>query len=171
MSRGSFGNNCIMLGKRRDNCTKGINEFSVADVTTLLMVTVLKESSLSLVQSSELPASILRLYTRWFRRLLDFKVSRYCEGYSFWSVRGPKLKFSWIRTTSILVWAFGNFKHKVLKYSRNCSLYNTLIPNLYIMYIHTVWLSAFLNHCNGEEGIQNFRNLTSVRQRGNWGKL
>ena len=64
VSKGSFGNNCIMLGKRRDNCTKGINEFSVADVTTLLIVTVLKESSLSLVQSSELPASILRLYTR-----------------------------------------------------------------------------------------------------------
>ena len=61
VSKGSFGNNCIMLGKRRDNCTKGINEFSVADVTTLLMVTVLKESSLSLFQSSELPESTLRL--------------------------------------------------------------------------------------------------------------
>ena len=35
---------------------------------------------------------------------LDFKVTRYCEGYSFWS--------------------------KVLKSSRNCSLHNTLIPNL-----------------------------------------
>ena len=45
------------------------------------------------------------------------------------------LKFSWdsqqgrLRTTSILVWAFWNFKCKVLKYSRTC-LHNTLIPNL-----------------------------------------
>ena len=35
-----------------------------------------------------------------------------------------------VRTTSILVRAFGNFKRKFLKYSRNCSLHNTLIPNL-----------------------------------------
>jgi hypothetical protein len=34
-----------------------------------------------------------------------------------------------LRTTSILVRAFWNFKLKVLKYSRNCSLHNTLIPN------------------------------------------
>ena len=33
-----------------------------------------------------------------------------------------------LRTTSILVRAFWNFKLKVLKYSRNCSLHNTLIP-------------------------------------------
>ena len=33
------------------------------------------------------------------------------------------------RTTSILVQAFWNFKRKILKYSRNCSLHNTLIPN------------------------------------------
>ena len=35
-----------------------------------------------------------------------------------------------VRTTSILVRAFWNFKLKVLKYSRNCSFHNTLIPNL-----------------------------------------
>ena len=52
------------------------------------------------------------MYIRRFRIFLDFKVSRYCEGYSFWSVWGP----------SILVRAFWNFKRKVLKYSRNCSL-------------------------------------------------
>ena len=34
-----------------------------------------------------------------------------------------------VRTTSILVRAFWNFKCKVLKYPRNCSLHNTLIPN------------------------------------------
>ena len=45
-----------------------------------------------------------------------------------------KSQFSWdsqlgrLRTTSILVWAFWNFKLKVLKYSKNCSLHNTLIP-------------------------------------------
>ena len=45
-------------------------------------------------------------------------------------------QFSWdsqqgrLRTTSILVWAFWNFECKVLKYSRTCSLHNTLIPNL-----------------------------------------
>ena len=33
-----------------------------------------------------------------------------------------------LRTTSILVRAFWNFKLKVLKYSRSCSLHNTLIP-------------------------------------------
>ena len=33
-----------------------------------------------------------------------------------------------VRTTSILVRAFWNFKLKVLKYTRNCSLHNTLIP-------------------------------------------
>ena len=33
-----------------------------------------------------------------------------------------------VRTTSILVRAFWNFKLKVLKYPRNCSLHNTLIP-------------------------------------------
>ena len=33
-----------------------------------------------------------------------------------------------VRTTSILVRAFWNFKRKVLKYPRNCSLHNTLIP-------------------------------------------
>ena len=33
-----------------------------------------------------------------------------------------------LRTTSILVRAFWNFKLKVLKYSRNCSLQYTLIP-------------------------------------------
>ena len=31
-------------------------------------------------------------------------------------------------TTSILVRAFWNFRHKVLKYSRNCNDHNTLIP-------------------------------------------
>ena len=35
-----------------------------------------------------------------------------------------------VRTTSILVWAFWNFKCQVLKYFRTCSLHNTLIPNL-----------------------------------------
>ena len=33
-----------------------------------------------------------------------------------------------VRTTSILVRAFWNFNLKVLKYSRSCSLHNTLIP-------------------------------------------
>ena len=33
-----------------------------------------------------------------------------------------------LRTTSILVREFWNFKFKVPKYSRNCSLHNTLIP-------------------------------------------
>ena len=55
-----------------------------------------------------------------------------------------KFQFSWdsqqgrLRTTSILVRAFWNFKLKVLKYSKNCSLHNTLIPNLVkpLMYLH-----------------------------------
>ena len=52
-------------------------------------------------------------------------------------------QFSWdsqqgrLRTTSILVRAFWNFKRKFLKYSRNCSLHSTLIPNLVkpLMYV------------------------------------
>ena len=36
-----------------------------------------------------------------------------------------------VRTTSILVRAFWNFKLKVLKYPRNCSLQYTLIPNFW----------------------------------------
>ena len=46
-----------------------------------------------------------------------------------------------VRTSSILVRAFWNFKLKVLKYSRNYSLHNTLIPNflkplMYILHLH-----------------------------------
>ena len=43
-------------------------------------------------------------------------------------------QFSWdsqqgrVRTTSILVRAFWNFKLEVLRYPRNCSLHNNLIP-------------------------------------------
>ena len=29
------------------------------------------------------------MYIRWFRIFLDFKVSRYCEVYSFWGIWGP----------------------------------------------------------------------------------
>ena len=55
---------------------------------------------------------------------LDFKVARCCEGYSFWGyLRILSLKFQKARTKI-------DFKLKVLKYSRNCSLHNTLIPNL-----------------------------------------
>ena len=60
--------------------------------------------------------------SRWFRIFLDIKVSRYCEGWDSQQGRA--------RTTSILVRAFWNFKRKVLKYPRNCSLHNTLISNL-----------------------------------------
>ena len=62
------------------------------------------------------------MYTRWFRIFLDIKVSRYCED----SQQGR------LRTTSILVRAFWNFKLKVLKYSRNCSL-----PNVHHKYMCT----------------------------------
>ena len=56
-------------------------------------------------------------------------VSSYCEGYSFWSIWGPywDSQQGKVRTTSILVRAFWNFKLKVLKYWRNCSFHNTLI--------------------------------------------
>ena len=55
------------------------------------------------------------------------------QGLYIW---GMCAEFSWdsqqgiLRTTSILVRAFWYFKCKVLKYSRTCSLHNTLIPNL-----------------------------------------
>ena len=62
-------------------------------------------------------------------------------------------QFSWdsqpgrVRTTSILVRAFWNFFLKVLKYSRNCSLHNTLIPNLVkpLMYIVCPYRFAVYN--------------------------
>jgi hypothetical protein len=54
----------------------------------------------------------------------------------FFRLQGWLSQLNWdsqqgrLRTTSILVRAIWNFKLKVLKYSRNCSLHNTLIPNL-----------------------------------------
>ena len=96
------------------------------------------------------------MYVRVRHIFLDFKVSSYIEGYSFWVLWDLKFKISegsdqnWscpesaqlavsaklrqlpgqTRTTSIWVQAFGNFKLKVPKYSRNCSLQYTLIPPL-----------------------------------------
>ena len=65
-------------------------------------------------------------------------VSRYCEGYSFLEyLRTLHLKFqkAWTKIEVVLslpCWlsqfSFWNFKLKVLKYSRNYSLHNTLIP-------------------------------------------
>ena len=55
-------------------------------------------------------------------------------------------QFSWdrqlgrLKTNSILVRAFWNFKCKILKYSRTCSLHNTLIPNLVkpLIFMHKI---------------------------------
>ena len=46
-----------------------------------------------------------------------------------------------VRTTSILVQAFWNFKLKVLKYPRNCSLQYTFIPNFWhpLTYMADIW--------------------------------
>ena len=73
---------------------------------------------------------IVKITVSWVLDDLTFKISKgsdqnwSCPHFSWDSQQGR------LRTTSILVWAFWNFKHKVLKYSRNCSLHNTLIPNL-----------------------------------------
>ena len=104
------------------------------------------------------------IYIRVCHIFLDFKVSRYIEGYSFMSIWEPqvknlrrlgrKLKLSWlcpvryrVRTTSILVRAFWNFKLKVLKYSRNCSLQYTLIPNFWhpLIYILDWGIVKYIN--------------------------
>ena len=53
-------------------------------------------------------------------------VSRDIEGYSFWGIWDSRQ--GRVRTASILVRAFWNFKLKVLKYAYNCSLQYTLIP-------------------------------------------
>ena len=50
-----------------------------------------------------------------------------------------------VRTTSILVWAFWNFKFKVLKYPRNCSLQYTLIPNFWQPLMYMYAYSLFFN--------------------------
>ena len=77
-------------------------------------------------------------YIRWFR---IFPTSK-CQGIVKATVSGVFEDLNWdsqqgrLRTTSILVRAFWNFKRKVLKYSRNCSLHNTLIPNLVKPYIY-----------------------------------
>ena len=97
---------------------------------------------------------------------LEFKVSRYIKVYSFWSIwvwnfrrLGPKLKLSWLyltgclslagnfsfRTTPILVRSFRNFKFKILKYSRNCSLQYTLIPNFWQPLMYMYAYSLFFN--------------------------
>ena len=78
---------------------------------------------------------VLRLEDTGFFRLQSIKVlwSLQFLGY-LWTLRlQAKLKLSrlcpvgCLRTTSILVRAFWNFKLKVHKYPRNCRLHNTLI--------------------------------------------
>ena len=61
-----------------------------------------------------------------------------------------------VRTTSVLVRAFWNFKLKVLKHSRNCSLHNTLIS----------WnLKKILNHLIY---VQNYNHFYGNIQNGHW---
>ena len=112
-------------------------------------------------------------------------VLRYCEGYFFFvGYRTLNLKFqqartkievvlnlpywlsqfSWdsqqgrLRKTSILIRAFWNFQCKVQKYSKTCSLHNTLIPNLvkpltYLLIIYALELTIdFL--CTDNHNIQ-----------------
>ena len=83
-----------------------------------------------------LDVSLIYIYKKILRTLgdsgvfLDFKVCIVKATVS-WVFEDP----SWdsqqgrLRTSSILVRAFWNFKRKVLKYSRNCSFHNTLISN------------------------------------------
>ena len=91
------------------------------------------------------------VYIRWFRIFLDFKVSRYIlwrlqvlEYLRTLSLKFQKARFSWdsqqgrLRTTSI----------KVLKYSRNCSLHNTLMPNLVKPLVYILWFIAHNKHCH-----------------------
>ena len=65
-----------------------------------------------------------------------------------------QLNWDRLRTTSILVRAFWNSKCKVLKYSRTCSLHNTLIPNLvkpleYILISFFCFRAILFNHIIG----------------------
>ena len=79
------------------------------------------------------------MYYRWFGIFLDFKVSRYWAVSANWDSQQGRH-----RTTLILVRAFWNFKLKVLKYSRNCSLHATLIPNLVkpLSMYYVIWFSS-----------------------------
>ena len=58
-----------------------------------------------------------------------------------------KIKLNWdsqqgrVRTTSILVRAFWNFKVKVLKYPKNCSFQYTLIPNFWHTLLDVLYVS------------------------------
>ena len=60
-------------------------------------------------------------------------------------------QFSWdsqlgsVRTASILVRAFWNFKLRILKYSRNCSFQYTLIPNFWHPLTYIVYLLLAYN--------------------------
>ena len=71
----------------------------------------------------------------WSRSVVKATVSGVFQDITYKISEGSD-QFSWdshqgrLRTTSISFQAVGNFKLKVLKYSRNCSLHNTLILNL-----------------------------------------
>ena len=83
------------------------------------------------------------------------------------------MKLSWVcpvgcLSTSILVRAFWNFKCKVLKYSKNYSLHNTLIPNLVkpLMYIPT-YICYFFDKCQAS-GILPWLFLEKIKCFKNW---
>ena len=102
---------------------------------------------------------IASINIRWFRIFLDFKVSRYCEGNSFWSNVCSKKKNN--KCSSICITVFGVLedlklrqpkgqtqdlpfwlsRFKVLKYSKNCSFHNTLIPNLVKPLTYILWIT------------------------------
>ena len=72
------------------------------------------------------------MYIRWFGIFQTSKYQCIVKATVFWVFED----LNWdsqqgrLRTASILVRAFWNFKHKVLKYFRTCSLHSTLIPSL-----------------------------------------
>ena len=98
------------------------------------------------------------VYIRVRHIFLDFKVSRCIEVYSFLGIWGWDSQQGRVRATSILVQAFWNFKLKVLKYSRNCCLQYTMIPNFWhpLVYMYVIivilpklyWSSAVWFRCN-----------------------
>ena len=89
----------------------------------------------------------------WSRSVVKATVSGVFQDITYKISEGSD-QFSWdshqgrLRTTSILVRAFWNFKCKVLKYSRNCIIHYTLIPNLVKPLICKHKLSEF-NDRNG----------------------
>ena len=96
----------------------------VNGLVVLRLVEALMEGMYSFLYIKSTVCLEFKVYTLEVSPIL---VSRYCEDYRFWSTWGP---YNWTDSGHLQFWSEPSeiLNLKVLKYSRNCSLNNTLIP-------------------------------------------